>query len=107
MGKTLKNAELVIEDNFGVCLWRMPDGSCLGDDDGRFLSMQGLLRDPIVEEKMKKAAVYYLGDEAMQGHAVWSPGSRQVTDSEQDDQMERFLDGKIPDVADQANQLGA
>lgn len=105
MGKKLKNAQVVVEDDFGVCVWRMPDGAYLGDGEGRFLSLQGKLHDPIIEIKMSKAAQYYLGEEAKLGGPLWLPGSRQVTDNEADDQMERLLNGRIPDVADQASQL--
>lgn len=105
MGKKLKNAQVVVEDDWGVCLWRMPDGAFLGDDEGRFLSAQGALYDWMIESKMRKAAVSYLGEEARSGKPFWMPGSRKVSDSEAEDQMERLLEGRIPDVADQANQL--
>jgi len=105
MGRNLKNAQVVVEDDFGVCVWQMPDGAFLGDDEGRFLSLQGALYDPLIEIKMRKAAKYYLGEEAELGGPFWLPGSRQVTDNEAEDQMDRLLEGKIPDVADQASQL--
>jgi len=105
MGKVLKNVEVIVEDVMGVCLWRMPDGTYLGDDEGRFLSAFGYLDDPIIEQKMKNAAISYMGLEGAMGEPIWMPGSRQVTDSEADDQMERMLDGKIPDVVDQYKQI--
>jgi hypothetical protein len=105
MGKRLKNAEIIIEDPLGVCLWQMPDNSCLGDDEGRYLSMEGDLNNPIIEQKMRDAAVHYLGFEALQGKAMWMSGSRKITDSEADDHMERMLDGNIPDPVDVAKQL--
>lgn len=105
MSKRLKNLEVIPEDSYGVCLWCMPDGSFLGDDEGRFLSLYGELDDFIVEEKMRQAAVYYIGPEANLGQPVWSSGSRQISDNEHDDQMERLLEGKIPDIVDETKQL--
>lgn len=105
MAKVLKNVEVIVEDLTGVCLWMMPDNACLGDDEGRFLSMEGNLYDPLIEAKMRDAAVHYLGYEALEGYAYWMPGSRKITDNESDDQMERFLDGHIPDPVDSTKQL--
>jgi hypothetical protein len=105
MAKNLKNVEVVIEDYRGVCLWLMPDGACIGDDEGRFLSMEGSLNDFIIEEKMKQAAIHYIGAEALEGKPFWMSGSRKITDSEADDHMERMLDGRIPDPVDVAKQL--
>lgn len=105
MGKRLKNAQVIIEDSIGVCLWRMPDGTYLGDDDGHFLSATGYLDDIIIEGKMRDAARSYIGEEALLGEPIWMSGSRQISDSEADDEMERFLDGRIPDVVDAARQL--
>lgn len=102
----LKRATPVIEDDFGVCLWRMPDGSVLGDDEGRFLSLNGSLDNPIIEEKMRTAAIYWLGEEAMLGEPFWMPGSRQVTDNEADDQMENLVDGKVPDEVQHMRSKG-
>ena len=101
----LKRASVVVEDEFGVCLWEMPGGLYLGDGEGHFLSAYGKVQDPIIEQKMLVAAVAHMGDEAREGKPFWMPGSRKVTDNEHDDQMERMLDGKIPDIADQAAQL--
>jgi hypothetical protein len=105
MSKNLKNIQVIVEDLHGVCLWRMPDGSCLGDDEGRYLSVEGQLNDPVSEAKMRDAAIHYLGSEALEGRAVWMSGSRKISDNEYDDQTERLLDGHIPDVVDIARQL--
>ena len=105
MAKRLKNAQVVIEDLHGVCLWQMPDGACLGDDEGRYLSMEGDLNNPLIEQKMRDAAIHYLGFEALEGKAIWMSGSRKITDGEADDHMERMLDGHIPDPVDVAKQL--
>lgn len=105
MGKKLRNATVVHNETHGVCLWRMPDGAFLGDGDGNFLSVEGKLNNPILEEKMKKAALSFLGLEALEGKPVWLPGSRQVSDTEYEHQMERMLEGRIPDPVDVYKQL--
>lgn len=106
MGKKLKRVEVIPEDNMGVCLWCMPDGSFLGDDEGRFLQLFGQLDNPVVEEKMRQAAVFYIGPEANMGQPVWSAGSRPISDNEHDDQMDRLLSGDIPDIVDEVRQAG-
>lgn len=105
MSKKLKNIEFIVEDLRGVCLWEMPDGSIIGDEEGNFLSLEGDLNSPIVESKMREAAVSYVGFEALGGDAMWIPGSRKITDNESDDHMERFIDGYIPDPVDSVKQL--
>jgi hypothetical protein len=106
MPMRLKRATPIIEDDFGVCLWKMPDGAVLGDDEGRFLSLNGKLDDPVVEAKMKKAAIYWVGEEAILGQPYWMPGSRQVSDGEAEDQMQNLVDGKIPDEVQAMKQKG-
>jgi hypothetical protein len=106
MPMRLKRATPIIEDDFGVCLWRMPDGAVLGDEEGRFLSLNGRLDDPVVEAKMKKAAIYWVGEEALLGEPLWMPGSRQISDGEAEDQMENLIDGKVPDEVQHMKQKG-
>lgn len=106
MSKKLRNIEFVVEDLRGVCLWEMPDGSLIGDGEGRFLSLEGDLNSPVIESRMREAAVGYVGFEALDGEPMWIPGSRKITDSESDDHTERFVDGYIPDPVDSIKQLG-
>jgi hypothetical protein len=105
MAMKLKRITPIVEDNFGVCLWMMPDGAFLGDDEGRFLSMSGHLYDRLIEAKMEKAAVHYLGLEAIEGRPQWMPGSRKISDDEADSQKEKLLEGRVPDEVDYAKQI--
>lgn len=100
----LKRIAPVIEDDYGVCLWRLENKRFIGEGD-TFLNMPGKLKDPVVEEKMRKAAVYYMGEKAEKGEPVWIPGARPVTDNEHDDMMERLQDGKTPDIAQSMTQM--
>lgn len=105
MSKKLKKIDVVIEDLRGVCVWKLDDGSVLGDDEGHYLCVEGDLNSPILEAKLRDAAVHYLGSEALMGRPVWIPGSRKITDNEADDHTERMMDGYIPDPVDSVKQL--
>jgi hypothetical protein len=100
----LKKVTPVFEDDWGVCLWQMTDGSFLGDDDGNFLSLAGYVNDLRIEKKMQDAAIEWVGDSAELGQAVWIPGARQVSDEEHKEQTERFERGEIPDLAESARR---
>lgn len=97
-----KKVVAVPESAYGVCLWQMPDESYLADGP-YYLSMEGVMGDYRVEEKMRKAAHYWLGREG--GRPAWISGARKVTDDEYDDQSARLRDGLIPDEYDAAQQL--
>lgn len=105
MGFNLKRVVPVYEDNRGVCVWQMPDGSVFGDDDGNILSLEGEVYDPVVEIKMRKAAIYWGGEEAKAGRSKWLRGTRKISDEEYELQNERLLEGHIPDPADEAGQI--
>lgn len=92
----------VPESAYGVCVWRLPNGSFVGDSDGNYLSLEGVRGDQRVERKMRDAAKYWLGSDI--GEPFWVEG-RKVTDDEYDDQSERLRDGKIPDPIDEARQI--
>lgn len=82
-----------------ICLWEMPDGRYVGDKDGNFLVSESLTNgDPLVEQKMQTAVKGY-GIEG--GKPIWQFG-RKITAMEADDQMERTLEGKVPDELDEA-----
>lgn len=91
---------------FGICVWQFPDGSYLQDEYGNHFCAQSGVGNPITESKMRNA-VKEMG--ITEGNILWLPGFRKITNSEWEDQMERLLDGKIPDSVDiyrQANGQG-
>lgn len=92
-----KNIQRVDESKRGVYVWEMPDGRIVGDDEGRFLSIESEYGDG---EKIKSLneVVRYYGVE--QGWPKFFPGHRKVSDYEYEDQQERMNDGKIPDPLD-------
>lgn len=95
---------VVPESSYGVCVWKLPDGSYFGNGNGSYLSMEGVIGDFRVEHKMRNAALWWMGDNFC-GEPEWLHGARKVTDMEHDDQMERLVDGRIPDPVDEARQI--
>ncbi len=85
-----------------VCIWQDETGKSLIDSDGRYLCAESLTKgDKVVESKMRKAASSY---GITGGRPVWIEGSK-ISDMEHDDQMERLLEGKIPDPAQEYREL--
>lgn len=76
---------------WGVYVWRCEDGKVLANNNGDVLSMNGFKGDLEAMRKMRDAATAlgYGG-----GKVAFLPGSRQISQSEYEDQMEAMLDGK-------------
>jgi hypothetical protein len=83
---------------WGLCLWRLPDGTYIQNDDGDYLSAGPCLIGNKKAEKNMRLAAKQMG--VTNGGPFWLPGFRKISNSEHDDQMERLLEGKIPDAAD-------
>lgn len=82
-----------------LCMWEMPDGRYIGNPDGEFLCAESYtIEDAVVEKKMRRAVVSY---GITEGKPTWIAG-RKVSHMEADDQMERLLEGKIPDEIEEA-----
>lgn len=93
-----KRRTVPVDASFGVCVWQLPDGSYIKNEDGDYFCAQGKLGNPVIERKMRDAVRYDLG--ITSGKPVWFSGFRKVTQSEWEDQMERLIDGKVPDAVD-------
>lgn len=106
MSQKKSRISAVPEHKYGVCVWELEDdtGNFLRQGE-YYLSMEGKLGDLEVELRMKAAAKYHIGDKVELGRPVWLPGGRKISDMEHDDQMERLLDGKIPDEVDEVKQF--
>ncbi len=83
--------------SFGVCVWELPNGGFVMDNEGNYFCAQGPLLNRNTEQKMRDA-VKGLG--ITEGQPEWLPGFRKITQSEWEDQMERLQDGKVADVVD-------
>lgn len=97
-----KNAMWVPESVRGICLWEVPTehgNGFLAEEPGVFLCIEGVINDKSVEAELEKSARYWLqaGPNDYIGKPYWISGARKVTNNEHDDQMERMLNGDIPD----------
>lgn len=87
----------VRDNEFGIYLWKLPDGKYFQDGEGNFLMIPSRYGDIANMADIAQKAKYY-GQPV--GRPVFIPNAREVTDGEHDDQMERMLDGKLPDPYD-------
>ena len=91
----IKNKKIwVPERAYGICMWIKADGLPLSNGD-EVLCAEGLVHDLDVEDRVRKAAIYWTGSE--EGYCVWVPGGRKVSASERDDQAERLANGLVAD----------
>jgi len=86
----------VEEVNYGLYLWKMPDG-LVKDEDGNYMNIAAMKGDVRKINALKKFAAHY-GLEG--GEPIWFSGHRQVTDGEYETQNQRLEWGLIPDELD-------
>jgi len=88
----------VAEDGeLGLYLWQTPDGKYFGNGDGDFLVIPARKNDLKAMTDIYHAAKHY---GATGGRAIFIANARIVSQSEREDQMERMLDGRLPDPYD-------
>jgi phage portal protein BeeE len=88
-----KNKARVIPKNlpWGVLVWQTKSGHVLSNSNGDVLSVECFKGDLEALRKMREAAAHYgHGD----GRAAFLPGRRKISQSEYEDQMADYLDGK-------------
>tara|TARA_Y100000034_G_scaffold132527_1_gene195757 strand:+ start:2376 stop:2720 length:345 start_codon:yes stop_codon:yes gene_type:complete len=90
-----KSGLLIPQQVFGVCVWTLPNGKLLMDSDKNILCAEGSVGDPKIERQVAEAAAYWSDNAG--GRIRCIEGARKVSDSERDDQMERLIDGDVPD----------
>ncbi len=83
---------------WGICLWQLPNGKYIENSDGEYLSVGPCLIGNHTAERNVTKAARSIG--VKEGKPFWLPGFRKITRDEWEDQMERLLDGKIPDLVD-------
>lgn len=81
--------------DFGIYVWQFNDGTYLSDGDGNYLNIAGRKFDL---EKMAalNSAVKYYGVDTETGKVVFLPGVTRATDSEYEEDQERFRSGLTP-----------
>lgn len=91
----MKNKQLwVPERAYGVCVWILPNGEPLSDGDG-ILCAEGYVGDEKIEKMVTEAAKYWTQSD--EGYAAWVGGARKVSSDEREDQVERLVNGLMPD----------
>ena len=91
---SLKIAE---DGELGLYLWEMANGKYFGNGQGEFLVIPARKNDLKAMTEIYHAAKHY---GAVDGRAVFIPNARAISSNEHDDQMERMLDGRLPDPYD-------
>jgi hypothetical protein len=102
MGLELKGIRGVDDVPFGIYIWRMPDGSIVGDDDGNWMNIPAKKGDQTRINKLRDAARYYGIEE---GGPVFMSGNRRVTDEQYEEQKQRAAWGLVPDPEDIGNSI--
>lgn len=87
---------------FGIFVWQKTDGSFVKNSEGEYLCVGPVAKNNQEAVLNLAAAAATCGFPT--GKAVYMNGFRKITQSEWEDQMERLMDGKIPDAADLYHQ---
>lgn len=86
--------------DFGTYVWIKANGKAFTDGSGNVLSIEAYKNDHERVKKLIDAAAYY--GEA-EGHAVFYPNTRQISEETHSEQIDRMKQGFIPNM----NDLGA
>ena len=78
--------------DWGVYLWRLPDGNLFKDDDNNYLNIRSREYDLEKMQEMREAAAYYGKPE---GELYFKAGVEQATDDEHQRQKEMMRSGEI------------
>lgn len=102
----MNNSKLRVidESEYGLYVWKMPDGKWIGDDEGNYLCIASKKGDRTKMEALKKVAHDHLRNMGIipQGGAAFLSGRRMVTDEEYEEQQMRARMGLVPDKYDVA-----
>jgi len=89
--------KLIEEYNWGVYIWKTPDGKVVKNSDGDFLLINSIKNDQGQIEKLRRAAES-CGIEG--GQAIFLSGHRPVTEEQYEHQKARLAAGLVPDELD-------
>lgn len=95
--KKQSKARVVNHVKYGVYIWQLPSGGYLGDESGNYLSIASELGDIARMNKLRQTAASIGFPE---GSPIFLAGSRKISDEEYDVQMERMINGELPDEYD-------
>lgn len=91
--------QVVKETEYGVYVWKMPDGRIVADEEGHWMCIASKEGDIRKVQALQDAARSYGIEE---GTPLFVEGARKVTDEEYAEQVERMESGLIPDEYDAA-----
>lgn len=89
--------KLIEEYNWGVYIWKTPEGKIVKNDNGDFLIINSIKNDAKQIEKLKKAAESCGIDG---GEAIFLSGHRPVSEEQYEHQKARLSAGLVPDELD-------
>lgn len=95
---TVKITPVEKQGDWGLYMWKLPNGKILGDPDGNVLNIPGRSHDFIAMQKLREAAKDY---GQLEGTVIFKAHISRVTEDEYQEQLERMIDGKIPSLTDQ------
>lgn len=85
------------ESDYGIYVWKLPNGKLAGDGNGNVMNIPARQGDIEAMSKINKAAAYYGFEE---GKAEFKPGVRRVSEEEYSEQVNRLKEGYIPSETD-------
>lgn len=88
---------VVEETNIGMYIWMLPHGEPLMDDEANMLAIPSRRGDKKRMDLLRQAAKSYGYPE---GEPYFYAGSRRISDEEFWEQIERIMNGEIPDPYD-------
>ena len=97
LGKT-KVTPIPKQGNWGLYVWKLPNGKILGDSQGNIFNIPGASHDFQAMAKLQAAARELGYDE---GTAIFKAHISRVSEEEHQEQVGRMLEGKIPSLTDQ------
>lgn len=103
MALTTKRVQVIDEVDYGIYLWRLPDGRYISDGEGHYYMLAAKRDDKKAIQLLTDAVKSEFGIE--EGYAFFMAGNRPVTDEEWDEQRRRDLMGLIPDPQDMPAHL--
>ena len=89
--------KLIEEYNWGIYVWKTPEGKVIKNDNGDFLIINSIKNDKDQIEKLERAAKS-LGVES--GSPIFLSGHRPVSEEQYEYQKSRLSMGLVPDELD-------
>ena len=95
--KNVRVSEVKPDVQYGLYMWRLPDGKLFTDDDGNYLNIPAMYGEISKIAELREAAAYYGQPE---GTPYWKAGLQRATEEEYSEQVDRLKEGYIPSLND-------